>query len=246
MKNILAFVALSILSFSVKAQEIQGADSVEYGRFFLGMDVAPVVGIMTGNPHPQVFMQLKSLSLKDPCNRLRITYQHITEDGNKRLSSVIPGNYNVVADSFQLRVNTNGTSRYFVVGLGYERAKHIGKFDVIYGADAVLGRRMEEISDEVVDAWFASDSAQTVFYTTHSNYTRTTVNHTIYGVAPFAGIEMEIGERFSIQTSIRSIASYDKYSNRSSTDGWSDPHLNLKDRLSFRCTGVNVLLFLRF
>ncbi len=240
MNKILALIGVLAVVVPLKAQEL---DSIKVGRQFLGMDISPVTVVFMHESRPELYIQYK-LALKDPCLRLRLNYQSQVSKSNQ-VKRVQNGSYYYAGPDYYYVVGVSGQAKIDLLGLGLERVIQKEHYAFIVGGDVVVGRQNEYFKESLVESSFSSDSARAVYFQAHPPALGVSLRSNTLGLAPTAGVELELGERLSLQTSVRFLIAYQsKY--HGGFNGLTANQLQQLPSASFRCTGLNILLFYRF
>lgn len=230
------FIA-SLLVFHLK---IKAQDSVRYGRYFIGIDASPFTFLVTGLKKPDLVLQFKMVSRQNPCIRYRVVYSRFYRE-NKNLLYVVEGNSNQNIEGYPAALNSTGSYRLSTIGAGMERVLPFRKINFIVGSDLVVGTRIENETTFLTD--FAGPDS-VLYNKIENNLYGSWVETFITGLTPFAGIETEIGERFSFQASIRGLIGFNSLLSSHRNSYSSMRSVGSKSEVHF--TGLNLLFYYRF
>lgn len=219
------------------------SDSIKWGKYFIGFDIVPVMAKLTGDKGPEMFVQLKWVS-SDPCLRYRASLTDRYRDGQHLLftgaqSSQFKG------EDYTLDFNKRGAQQLTALNFGAEKVIPRKWCSFLYGADLVVGRREET---QVLFLTAAQANNDSVYDEVMHRYGGVglagTVASLFTGLAPFVGAEKEIGEHFSIQASVRTIAGYN-FITRNDLGSFAGL-FDVRNKFEAQFTGINLLLFYRF
>lgn len=231
--------------FSCLGLHAQQDDSTQIGKFFGGMDLAPISSILLDDDGPDVMLQFKMVS-KNPCLRYRLAFHNYTRT-NKNLLYFDQGYYRVDREGYSVNVVTNGYNKTTTLGLGLEKVLPMKNFSFILGSDIIAGKRIEGYIDQVL--WIQADNDSIIpsyNFEDKVNMRRgSKITTTLIGLAPFAGIELEIGERLSFQTSIRGLLGYNILRDKR-MDSYTAGFITPRNKAEAHFTGINLLLYYRF
>ncbi len=181
--------------------------------------------------------QFKMVSLRNPCIRYRAVFNHFQREG-KHLLYVKEGKYEGYSEGYAASLRSSGLYRVTSIGAGVEQVILVKKINLILGTDVFVGARSEE--ELVRFVGFDGPDSLNVGSYLYGSY----ANTVIAGLTPFAGIETEIGERFSFQATLRGLLGFNSVTSSSRGDySYMKPP---KNRAEAYFTGVNLLFYYRF
>ncbi len=234
------FCILILSSLLARSQE----DSIQYGRYFIGVDVAPLAAKLIGEKHSDMFVQLKWVSMVNPCIRYRAAFSDYQRDGKNLLFTTKSKNV-YSEEAYSANYKKSGSHTMTTWGGGVEKVFPMKKFSWIVGSDAVFGRRVETQNVQLVGLTTTNDSIRESMESDYNHVQQLgDVTSIFVGLAPSAGIEKEISNRLSMQLSLRAIAGYNMITNNELA---SFPSMyEVKNKMEVHLTGINLFLYYRF